>query len=94
MSITVDEKRKQLSNQCRVIAYLANAISEVYRDKARIYAASSPADKLIDRDGSRSAGHMEVLGDILNSMDAVMGYDEWTDPIFESAQRIWPGATS
>ncbi len=33
---------------------------------------------------------MELLGNALNNMDAASAEDEWTYPIFEKAQRMFP----
>ncbi len=87
----MDEKRKQVAEQCRVVAHLAKAIYEVYNDKAKLFASDAKGpDELVDLVGNWSAGHMEALGDILNGMDAVEDGDEWTYPIFRKAQELWP----
>ena len=86
----MDAKRKQVASQCRAIVHMAKAIAEIYEDYGRRYAVASPADKLLDVVGRRSAAHMESLGDILNSMDAVVEQDAWLDPIFDEAHRLWP----
>jgi hypothetical protein len=87
----MDEKRKQVADQCRVVAHLAKAIWEVYSDKARMFASdmTGPND-IVDLVGNNSARHMNKLGDILNGMDAVEDDDAWTDPIFERAKQQFP----
>jgi hypothetical protein len=91
----MDEKRKQVADQCRVVAHLAKAIWEVYSDKARMFASdmTGPND-IVDLVGNNSARHMNKLGDILNGMDAVEDDDAWTDPIFERAKQQFPEATA
>lgn len=87
------DKRKQVANQCRVVAHLANAINEVYSDKAKMFASddTGPND-IVDLVGKWSAAHMEALGEILNGMDAVEESDDWTGPIFRNAQKLWPAS--
>jgi len=90
----MDEKRQQVTDQCRVVAHLAKAIWEVYSDKAKIFASDSKGpDDIVDLVGKWSHGHMETLGDILNGMDAVDEEDEWTAPIFEKAKVMFPQET-
>lgn len=89
----LSDKRKQVADQCRVIAHLAGAIHEVYSDKARLFASDATGpDELVELVGNWSAAHMEKLGDILNGMDAVDESDEWTAPIFKKAHELWPQA--
>lgn len=91
----MNEKRRQVADQCRVVAHLAKAIWEVYSDKARLFASESKGpDDIVDLVGKWSAGHMEKLGDILNGMDAVEEEDDWTGPIFEKAHRLFPQETA
>lgn len=85
------DKRKQVADQCRVVAHLAKAIHEVYSDKARIFASDAKGpDDIVDIVGKWSAAHMESLGELLNGMDAADEDDDWTAPIFRNAQKIWP----
>lgn len=87
----MDEKRKQVADQCRVVAHLARALATVNEDYAETYAQGpSGMDELLDGVGNRTARHMNLLGDILNGMDAVTEEDEWTDPIFHEARRMFP----
>jgi len=88
--MTID-KRKQVADQCRVVAHLAKAIHEVYSDKTSMFASedTGPND-IVDLVGKWSAAHMEQLGEILNGMDAVDGSDDWVNPIFRKAQKLWP----
>lgn len=87
----MNDKRKQVTDQCRVVAHLAKAIWEVYSDKARLFASDSKGpDDIVDIVGQWSASHMETLGEILNGMDAVEESDDWTGPIFREAQKLWP----
>ena len=89
--ITLDEKRQQVSDQCRAVAHLAKALADVSSDYARMLGPHNPgADEIIDLVGSRTAHQMNVLGDILNGMDAVDDGDEWVNPIFEKAKEMYP----
>lgn len=90
--MTDGERRNQVAAQCRVVAHLAEKISGVHRDLAWIYAhpdTKFPSDLV----GRLTAERMEILGNILNGMDAVLDEDEWVNPIFERAHDLWP-ATS
>lgn len=82
------EKYKQVADQCRVVAHLATAIAQVHTDKARLFAANG-APSIVDYVGRHTAHLMETLGDILNGMDAVEEEDDWVDPIFEKAHRMF-----
>jgi hypothetical protein len=87
----MDEKRQQVADQCRVVAHLAKAIWEVHSDNARLFASDAKGpDVIVDIVGNRTARLMELLGDILNGMDAVEEEDEWTYPIFEMAHQLFP----
>jgi hypothetical protein len=90
MSEEIDIKRKQVADQCRAVAHLATALAQVSEDWAKMLAAPSGADELLDMVGDRSAGHMETLGDILNGMDAIDDDDGWIDPIFEKSHEMFP----
>ena len=84
-----NHKRDQVANQCRVVAHLARCIADVHGDLATLFSTDS-ADNLIDQVGKRTTERMELLGDMLNGMDAADPQDKWVDPIFEEAQRLWP----
>lgn len=89
----MDDRRKQVAEQCKAVAHMAAALAEVYRVKADNFAneANKGPDQLVDLVGNWSAGHMETLGNILNGMDAVDGdEDDWMEPVFREAQRLWP----
>ena len=80
---------EQVAAQCRVVAALALAISDIHADLARIHEAKEPlATELIESRGARSAELMEILGDILNGMDA-NAPDYWMAPVFERAHQLW-----
>lgn len=80
---------KQVSEQCKAVACMAASIARVYQDYAVMFQAGyGPA--LLEPVGKRTAELMELLGDILNGMDAVIDEDEWMDPVFQRAQALWP----
>lgn len=85
----VIEKRQQVARQCEVVAHLASALASVHSDYMAILEAGA-MDTTLDVVGERTAALMQTLGDILNDMDAVTDDDEWTAPIFEQAQLLWP----
>lgn len=89
-----EEKREQVAKQCEAVAHMATALAKVNADYARLLRAGH-MDALIDIVGQRTAGLMEVLGDILNDMDAVDGdEDDWVGPVLAEAQRLWPSAAT
>lgn len=87
-------KRDQIVEQCRVIEHLAKAVAGVHKDLIGIYGHSkfSESDLYWDIAGSRTAAFMEQLGDMLNAMDACDPEDDWVNPVFVEAQRLWPVA--
>jgi hypothetical protein len=87
----MSENRDQIVAQCKVVAHLARALAQVNEDYATIFAGGS-AETILNRVGQRAAAHMELLGDIINGMDAVTDEDKWMDPIFEAAHRLYPNA--
>jgi len=84
----IDEKRKQVSDQCRAVAHLATSLAQIYSDYAAMFAGDQMKgmEELV---GKRTARQMDTLGDILNGMDAV-DEDEWLTPIYEKAHALWP----
>jgi hypothetical protein len=82
---------KQIAAQCKVIVHLCKALAEVHADYAIMFDAGGKGpENIAELVGERTARLMEDLGDILNGMDAVTEDDDWTDPIFAEAQRLWP----
>lgn len=79
------ERDEQVKLQCQVVAYLARAIADVFEDHSKFI-----HPELVELRGKLSAGLMDILGDILNGMDACTEDDEWTAPIFDEAHRLWP----
>lgn len=88
----MDEKRKQVANQCRAVAHLCKALAEVNEDHARMFDDEKldAMDELVESIGNRTARHMEMLGNILNSMDANDEADDWMEPVFAAAHRLFP----
>lgn len=88
----LEEKRAQTIAQCKVIAHLAQAMADLHKDFALAYTSQSPSmdESFYDMVGDRTAGIMEWLGDALNNMDAITDEDEWTNPVFEAAHKLWP----
>lgn len=84
------DKRQQVSDQCKVVAHLAEAIRQVFSDKTRMVGDGNEPEAVLDYIGKHSASLMNTLGDILNGMDAVMDDDEWVNPIFERAKQLYP----
>lgn len=81
--------RKQVALQCRSVAHMARALAGVQEDKGRLFEAGH-LDTLLHFVGEQTAEQMEILGDILNGMDAVSDEDDWLTPVFEEAQRRFP----
>lgn len=91
-ALTIQQKRKQVADQYRVVAHLAKALMDVHAQLAPVIECGAGAvDTILDIQGKRSAPIMECLGNILNDMDAVDGEeDAWTASIFAEAQRLFP----
>lgn len=88
-----EEKMSQVANQCKVITHLAKAIAEIHIDYEKLFRDHpSNMDQIVDVVGERTANLMEVMGDFLNSIDAVTDDDDWTHPIFIKAQEMFPGS--
>ena len=91
-------KREQVVEQCKAVAYLARTIAQVHSETVEIWAAPefqpTQEDGLLDVVGERTASFMEQLGDMLNAMDANDEQDQWLEPVFAEAQRLWPVARS
>jgi hypothetical protein len=77
--------------QCLAVAYMAQKIAGVHCDFAKLIAAAPDAMPL-SVTGPGSAATMEILGDILNGMDAAESEDEWMAPIFHEAHARWPAS--
>lgn len=89
MSVTDSAKRNQVADQCRAVAHMADALSDIYTCNEKMIRAEM-MDELISEIGFRSAALMEELGDILNGMDAVTEEDDWVNPIFEKSKELYP----
>lgn len=88
-----EKTKEQVLAQCRVVAHLAKQIAMIHEQKAEVYEDMNMDARLIDVVGQFSANAMEVLGDMLNGMDAVdEDEDAWTSPVFEVAHATWPAS--
>lgn len=83
MSEQTNEKRKQVADQCKVVAHLATVLAKVHLDYEELIQHGS-MESILDTIGKRTARFMEDLGDALNGMDACTEEDDWTQPIFEN----------
>jgi hypothetical protein len=92
--ISIEKKREQVSNQCRAVAHLAASLAHVHEDLAHIFRSGGPQDDILEMNGQRTAELLEVLGNILNGMDAVSDDDRWIDPIMVEAHRVWPPSSA
>lgn len=89
----IEDKRSQVADQCKVVAHLAAVIAKIHSDHEKVFRGPpSGIDEIVDIIGENTARLMEMLGDILNGMDAVTDEDNWTHPIFLKAQEMFPGA--
>ena len=81
----------QVLDQYRVVVHLAKSLALVFEQSADFYAKTANNLMMIDMLGEHSAAIMEMLGDILNGMDAVDDdEDGWTNQIFRIAHATWP----
>lgn len=85
-----NDKRQQVSDQCRAVAHMAKAISQIYADYAALFQTDGAMVGLEDQVGERTVCLMDDLGDILNGHDAVTSDDEWVGPIMERARKVFP----
>lgn len=95
--MTLAQKRTQVAAQYRAVAHMAKALMDVHTQIAPLIAEGiGGVDSILDIQGARSAHIMEVLGDVLNGMDAVdPEEDAWISPVFDEAHRLFPaGATA
>ena len=86
---TMSQKRQQVAAQCSAVVHLATSLADIHSDYAKLF-LNGAAVNLIDMVGDRTAAFMEILGDLLNGMDAVSEEDGKLDQVFAEAQRIWP----
>lgn len=84
-----DELRNQVVAQCKVVEGLAHSLAVVHSDKAVSFAQGLWPD-ILEMVGRDTAALMEILGDILNGMDAITEEDSRYDAVFEAAHRRWP----
>jgi hypothetical protein len=87
--MTDEEKREQVAKQCEAVSHTASALAQICRDYAVMF-RDGGMDNLIEQVGKRTALQMETLGDMLNGTDAADESDDWMEPVFREAQRLWP----
>ena len=85
----MNDKRNQVALQCRAVCHMATAIAQIYSDYEKMF-LDGAAEKLIDQVGARTASFMEDLGNMLNANDSCTEEDEWMEPVFREAHRLWP----
>jgi hypothetical protein len=88
VEISDEDKRKQVADQCRVVAHMARVLASIHEHHGRT--VSARPYELTDMIGDQTTALMETLGDILNGMDAVSEEDEWVNSILAEAVRLWP----
>jgi hypothetical protein len=81
--------RKQVADQCQLVAHLATALAGVHSDYERAIREGFMTPTL-DMVGARTASFMEQLGEMLNGMDAVLPEDRVFNPVFHEAHKRWP----
>jgi len=88
----ISEKREQAAKQLEAVAHLATVLAGISSDLVKVCRdpACEGPNELVELVGNRTARQMEILGDMLNGMDAVTEEDEWLTPIYETAHRLWP----
>lgn len=91
-----DEIRNQVVSQCKAVEHLAHVLARLHSDKALFYTHPGPRDDagLLNMIGDQTAGYMDLLGNILNNMDAVTEEDARLVPVFEKAHELWPRTES
>jgi hypothetical protein len=90
----MSDRRRQVIDQCKAAAHMARTIADVYESHAKLLEQPEISGIVSDARGPPSARAMETLGDLANAMDIVTEEDDWTAPIFERAQVIFPKASS
>lgn len=90
----MNDKRKQVADQCRAVAHLCKGMREVFSDFAKMFDSDADMGLLVDMKGQETAALMEYLGDCMNEMDAVAEADEWMGPIFKRAHQMFPAQLS
>lgn len=85
------ELRAQIAAQYRAVAFMARNLADVH-DQLAPSIEQGHADSIASIQGPRSAAIMEILGDILNGMDAVDEEDAALDPVFAKAHELYPNA--
>lgn len=83
------ERRQQVAKQLGAVAHLAARLAAISTDLKSAYERGELA-ALINMHGDLSARQIEMLGDTLNSMDALAASDDWIIPILDAAQKAWP----
>lgn len=86
----LNQRQLQVVNQYRAVAYLARSLAGLCDDMVKMHKTGQFQD-LVEMHGQRSAYQMEVLGDLLNEIDAIEEVGTaFLNPIFEEAHKLWP----
>lgn len=84
-----EEMKAQVVKQCDAVVRLATSLAQVHSDFAALLSVGA-SDGMYLSKGKHTAHLMEVLGDILNGMDAVDAEDADLAPVFRAAQAMFP----
>ena len=82
------KREEQVAAQYRVVAHMAEALADIHIQTIPLIEGGSLGVSL-NIQAERSAKLIEVLGNILNSMDAIIPeQDAWMYPIIESSREF------
>jgi hypothetical protein len=87
-SISDADLKEQTANQYKAVIHMATSLKTVHEQTLTAFPVQSRG--VMELQCVRSAEIMEMLGDLLNAMDAVdEDEDAWMDPIFEKAHEVF-----
>jgi hypothetical protein len=87
-----DDLREQVARQYEAVAHFAKALSDVHADIAPMIRSGEFPELLIHQ-GCGSLRLIEILAEILNSIDAVSEEDEQFHSVILDAYRLFPPKT-